>query len=98
MVTILPVAAVWMASRTASWKTSTGPMTWSAAKEPMMMFGLRRYRMAAASPIAAAESRGSGSNTRFSSQISFSWLSTAPRCARPVTTIIRSLASGTRRS
>lgn len=37
-----PEAAVWMASRTAAWKTLSGEMTWSAANEPMIVSGLRR--------------------------------------------------------
>ena len=44
-------------------------MTWSAANDPMMTSGSRRDRIAAASPIAAAESRGSDSRKTFLSAI-----------------------------
>ena len=51
--------------------------------------GLRRSRIAAARPIAAVESRGSLSSTTLWSASAGSCASTAARCARPVTTMMR---------
>ena len=50
---------------------------WSAANEPMIASGSRRAISAAARPIAAHESRGDGSTSRFSSGRSGSWRATA---------------------
>ena len=49
------------ACRTAASKAPVSAMTWSAANEPTTASGSRRSTTAAASPIAAIESRGDGS-------------------------------------
>ena len=98
IVTILPAAAAWMASRTASWNRPSGLITWSAANEPMMVSGSRSCRIAAAKPMAAPESLGSLSSTRSASSISGSWRQTASRWAMPVTTSMCLPASGSSRS
>ena len=64
MVTSFPVRAAATASATASLNASPPAMTWSAANDPTTASGSRRARIAAASPIAAMESRGDGSTTR----------------------------------
>ena len=56
----------------------------------MIASGSRRAITAAASAIAAQESRGEGSTSTFSSGIEVSWRETAAACATPVTTRIRS--------
>ena len=87
IVTIRPVSAAWMASRTTSWKACAGSTTWSAANEPMIAVGSRRSMSVHARPIAAAESLGEGSSTRSVAESSGSCSCTAPACERPVTTI-----------
>ena len=49
------------AVRTASANSSGSGITWSAANEPITACGSSRSSIAAASPIAAIESRGDGS-------------------------------------
>jgi hypothetical protein len=55
----------------------------------MITSGSRLDRMAAASPMAADDSFGSLSSTMFWSASSGICASTAARCARPVTTMMR---------
>ncbi len=99
MVQMYPSRAVATAWFTAHSNSCGTRMTWSAANEPMMTSGSRRERIAAARPIAAVESRGSDSRKTFLSAMPGSSRSTAPRCARPVTTAMRSSpARGARRS
>ena len=76
----LPVAAVMTASVTTRWNSSTGLITWSAAKEPMMASGSRRWMIAQARPIAAAESLGEGSSTRSAARSSGICCVTALAC------------------
>ena len=73
-------------------------MTWSAAKEPRTAPGWRRSSTAAARPIAAIESRGEGSASRFACLRSGSCVRTASWCSTPVTTMTWSPHSGTSRS
>ncbi len=61
MVTSSPVAATSAASRTQAAKASGSLITWSAANEPISPSGSSRSTVAAASPIAAIESRADGS-------------------------------------
>ena len=99
IVQMYPASAAATASATARAEEGLARMTWSAANEPMMTSGSRRSRIAAASPIAAAESRGSDSRKTLSSARPGSSFSTAARCARPVTTAMRcSPERGSRRS
>ena len=86
------------AVRTASPNPSGSVITWSAAKEPITASGSRRSSRAAASPMAAIESRAEGSAMIESAGTSGSCSATAAACAAPVTTTRRSPASGTSRS
>ena len=63
IVAMYPASARATASSTACRNRTVPLMTWSAANEPMMTSGSRSTRIAAASPIAAEESRGSLSRT-----------------------------------
>jgi hypothetical protein len=65
-------------------------MRWSAANEPITASGSRRAITAAASAIAAQESRGDGSIRMFSSGTPVSCRATAAAWETPVTTKIRS--------
>ena len=90
MVTIFPVAATSMASRTVFSNLAPSTMTWSAANEPTITSGWRFAKIAAASAMAAVESLGDFSRKRFAETRSSSWSLTACWCASPVTTTIRS--------
>ncbi len=99
IVVTYPARAATTASRTERRNPRSSPMTWSAAKDPTTTSGSRRCRIAAARPIAAVLSFGSLSSTTLWSATPGSCASTAARCARPVTTMIRwSPARGARRS
>ena len=73
-------------------------MTWSAANEPITASGSRLSSSAAASPMAAIESRGEGSASSWSAGRSGSCSRTASACATPVTTMTRSPTRGSSRS
>ena len=98
IVTRCPSRATSAASRMHLRKASASGMTWSAANDPMTASGSRRSMTAAASPIAAIESRGDGSATTRSAREPGSWSRTASACAAPVTTTTRSAVSGSSRS
>ncbi len=84
------------ASRTHAAKSASSVITWSAAKDPISASGSSRSSRAAASPIAAMESRGDGSATTRSTW--GSWRRTSCSCAAPVTTTTRSPTTGASRS
>ena len=96
IVTSSPWAATSAASRTHAAKAAWSVITWSAANEAMSASGSSSSSWAAASPMAAMESRGDGSAITRST--SGSWLRTASSWATPVTTSTRSPTSGARRS
>ena len=92
IVTSSPASATSAASRTQAAKAASSVITWSAANEPISASGSSRSSWAAASPIAAIESRGEGSASTRSTP--GSWRRTASSCAAPVTTTTRSPTSG----
>ena len=98
IVTRCPSRATSTASRITAWNASVSGMTWSAANEPMTASGSWRSTTAAASPMAAIESRGDGSASTRSAGRSGSWARTASAWATPVTTTTRSPVSGSSRS
>ena len=88
-----------MACRTTSASRAGSPIRWSAANEPITASGVRAAITAAASAIAAQESRGDGSTRMFSSGTPASCRATAAACAAPVTTSVRSgVVNGDNRS
>jgi hypothetical protein len=94
-----PCAAPRIADLITSMNPDASAIRWSAANDPMTASGSRRAITAAASAIAAQESRGDGSTRMFSSGTPVSWRDTAAACATPVTTYTRSgAASGVSRS
>ena len=98
MVTSQSCLATSTASRTQSPKADWSEITWSAANEPMTASGSRTSRYAAASPMAAIESRGDGSPMTVLGSSCGSWASTRSRCTAPVTIRHRSSAKGVSRS
>ncbi len=99
IVTTYPARAASTASRTDRSNASRPVMTWSAANDPTTTSPCRSSRTAAASPIAAMESRGDGSASTFSAGRPGSCVRAAATCRSPVTrTTPCSPASGTSRS
>ena len=96
MVTSRPLRATSSASRTQVANAAGSSITWSAANDPTSASGSSRSSRAAASPIAAIESRGDGSAITRST--SGSWPRTASWCAAPVTTTTRWPTIGVSRS